>query len=213
MRSQPSLPRWSNMRRCINPRKIPNAGSAEPATGNGLGDWNGCVDREPSVKYTCTINGKEYRIEIVDDRLINVNGRELTMDFKRIGDQQIYSLLLGGQSYDAFVYSAEAGWEVQIKNRQYTVAVEGERSKRMYAAAGGRVNEIGAFRLNAPMPGLVVAIFVEEGQEIQKGQVLMILESMKMQNEIKAPRGGTVGELRVKPGESVEQRQALLSIF
>jgi len=165
------------------------------------------------VKYTCTINGKEYRIEIVDDRLINVNGRELTMDFKRIGDQQIYSLLLGGQSYDAFVYSAEAGWEVQIKNRQYTVAVEGERSKRMYAAAGGRVNEIGAFRLNAPMPGLVVAIFVEEGQEIQKGQVLMILESMKMQNEIKAPRGGTVGELRVKPGESVEQRQALLSIF
>ncbi len=62
------------------------------------------------------------------------------------------------------------------------------------------------------MPGLVVAIFVEEGQEIQKGQVLMILESMKMQNELKAPRGGTVGELRVKPGKSVEQRQALLSI-
>lgn len=165
------------------------------------------------MKFTCTINGKEYRIEIVDEQLIIVNGRELTVDFKRIGDQRVYSLLLGGQSYDAFVYSVEGGWEVQIKNRQYTVTVEGERSKRINAAAGGRVNEIGAFRLNAPMPGLVVEIFIEEGQEIQKGQVLMILESMKMQNEIKAPRGGTVGELRVKPGESVEQRQALLSIF
>lgn len=165
------------------------------------------------MKYTCTINGKEYRIEIVDEQHINVNDRELTVDFKRIGDQRVYSLLLGGQSYDAFVYSADAGWEVQIKNRHYTVAVEGERSKRMNAATGGRVNETGDFRLNAPMPGLVVAVFVEEGQEIQKGQVLMILESMKMQNELKAPRGGIVGELRIKPGESVEQRQALLSIF
>ena len=162
--------------RCTNPHKSSNATSATPATGNGLGAGNGCVGREPSVKYTCTINGKEYRIEIVDERLINVNGRELTVDFKRIGDQRVYSLLLGGQSYDAFIYSAEAGWEVQIKNRNYTVAVEGERSKRINAAAGGRVDETGDFRLNAPMPGLVVAIFVEEEQEIQKGQVLMILE-------------------------------------
>jgi biotin carboxyl carrier protein len=62
------------------------------------------------------------------------------------------------------------------------------------------------------MPGMVVSIPVEEGQQIEKGDVLLILESMKMQNELKAPRAGTVGRLRVKPGESVEQRQTLLSI-
>jgi pyruvate carboxylase subunit B len=62
------------------------------------------------------------------------------------------------------------------------------------------------------MPGLVVAIPVEEGQPIQKGQVLLILESMKMQNELKAPRDGTVGRVRVKPGETVEQKQTLLSV-
>lgn len=63
------------------------------------------------------------------------------------------------------------------------------------------------------MPGLVVAIPVEEGQPIQKGQVLLILESMKMQNELKAPREGTVGRIRVKPGETVEQKQTLLSVM
>jgi len=59
---------------------------------------------------------------------------------------------------------------------------------------------------------MVVAVPVEEGQEVQKGDVLLILESMKMQNELKAPRNGTVTRMRVKPGESVEQRQILLSI-
>jgi biotin carboxyl carrier protein len=63
------------------------------------------------------------------------------------------------------------------------------------------------------MPGLVVAIPVAEGQPVQKGQVLLILESMKMQNELKSPRDGTVGRLRVKPGETVEQKQTLLSVM
>jgi biotin carboxyl carrier protein len=62
------------------------------------------------------------------------------------------------------------------------------------------------------MPGLVIAIPVVEGQEVKKGQVLLILESMKMQNELKSPRDGKISRIRVKPGESVEQKQALLSV-
>ena len=63
------------------------------------------------------------------------------------------------------------------------------------------------------MPGLVVTILVEEGQSIKKGQVLLILESMKMQNELKSPRDGVIGRLRVKAGETVEQKQTLLSVM
>ena len=63
------------------------------------------------------------------------------------------------------------------------------------------------------MPGLVVAIPVTEGQAIHKGQVLLILESMKMQNELKAPRDGTLGRVRVRVGETVEQKQTLLSVM
>jgi biotin carboxyl carrier protein len=74
------------------------------------------------------------------------------------------------------------------------------------------VSEAGEFHLKAPMPGMVVSIPVEEGQQLEKGDVLVILESMKMQNELKAPRAGIVGRVRVKKGESVEQRQTLLSV-
>jgi biotin carboxyl carrier protein len=74
------------------------------------------------------------------------------------------------------------------------------------------VAESGEFHLKAPMPGLVVAVPVEEGQQVKKGQVLVILESMKMQNELKSPRDGTVARIRVRAGESVEQKQALLSV-
>ncbi|UCH60339.1 MAG: acetyl-CoA carboxylase biotin carboxyl carrier protein subunit, partial [Anaerolineales bacterium] len=63
-----------------------------------------------------------------------------------------------------------------------------------------------------PMPGLVVSIPVREGQQIEKGDVLVILESMKMQNELKSPRAGTVARVRIENGDSVEQRQTLLSV-
>jgi biotin carboxyl carrier protein len=62
------------------------------------------------------------------------------------------------------------------------------------------------------MPGLVVAVPVQEEQEVEKGQVLVILESMKMQNELRAPRAGKVQRVKIKPGESVEQRQVLLTV-
>ena len=62
------------------------------------------------------------------------------------------------------------------------------------------------------MPGLVVAVMISEGEHVKKGQVMLILESMKMQNELKAPRDGVMGKVRVKAGESVEQKQTLLSV-
>jgi biotin carboxyl carrier protein len=62
------------------------------------------------------------------------------------------------------------------------------------------------------MPGLVVTVPVAEGQAVKRGQVILILESMKMQNELKAPRDGTIGRIRVRPGETVEQKQTLLSM-
>jgi biotin carboxyl carrier protein len=62
------------------------------------------------------------------------------------------------------------------------------------------------------MPGLVIAIPVSEGQQVQKGDILVVLESMKMQNELKSPSAGKVSRLRVEAGDSVEQHQTLLSV-
>ena len=164
------------------------------------------------MKYISTINDTEYMIEIIDERHIAVNGQVLTVDFNSVNGQPVYSLLVDSKSYEAYVYPGEEKWEVLLMGRQFQVMVEDERDKRLRAAAGGSVSETGEYQLKAPMPGMVVSILVEEGQEVEKGQVLLILESMKMQNELKSPRAGIIGRLRVKAGESVEQRQTLLSV-
>jgi biotin carboxyl carrier protein len=99
-----------------------------------------------------------------------------------------------------------------LLGRQYPVKVEDERAKRLKSAGAAKIQESGEYQLKAPMPGLVVAISVKEDQQIEKGQVLVILESMKMQNELKSPRAGKVERVKVIAGESVEQRQVLLTV-
>lgn len=164
------------------------------------------------MKYVTSVDGKEYAIEIVDERHIRIGDKLLAVDFESVSGQPVFSLIVDGKSYESFVYQGEEDWEVQLRGRQFQVKVEDEREKRLRTAAGGDVAEGGEFHLKAPMPGLVVAVPVEEGQQVTKGQVLLILESMKMQNELKAPRDGVVDRIRVKAGESVEQKQTLLSV-
>lgn len=164
------------------------------------------------MKYITTINDKQYEIEIVDEHHIRIGDKVMRVDFESVSGQPVYSLIVDGQSYESFVYEGEEAWEVLLRGRQYQAQVEDEREKRLKAAGGGGAAEGGEFLLKAPMPGLVVAIPVEEGQQVEKGQVLIILESMKMQNELKAPRSGKVERIRVKPGESVEQKQTLLGL-
>lgn len=164
------------------------------------------------MKYITTIDNKEYEIEVVDEHHIRIGDRLMQVDFEAVSGQPVFSLIVDGKSYESFVYQGEEDWEVLIRGRQYQVKIEDEREKRLKAAAGGGTVEGGEFHLKAPMPGLVVSVLVAEGEPIQKGQVMIILESMKMQNELKAPRDGVMGRVRVKAGESVEQRQTLLSM-
>jgi acetyl/propionyl-CoA carboxylase alpha subunit len=164
------------------------------------------------MKYITTINEKVYTVEILDDHRVVVDGTVYEVDFDSISGQPVYSVLVDGQSYEAYVYPGDEGWQVLLHGHLFTAQVEDERERRLRAAAGSRVAERGEYLLKAPMPGLVVSIPVTEGQEVKKGDVLLVLESMKMQNELKSPRDGTVARMRVKPGDSVDQRQTLLSV-
>jgi biotin carboxyl carrier protein len=166
------------------------------------------------MKYVTNVEGKQFLVEILDEKHVSVDGKTYEVDFESVSGQPVYSLIVDGRSHEAYIYQGEDNnWQVLLRGRLYPITVEDEREKRLRAAAGGGVAETGEFHLRAPMPGLVVAIPVVEGQEIKKGQVILILESMKMQNEIKAPRDGVIGRIRVKAGESVEQKQTLLSVM
>ncbi|MGE5250961.1 MAG: acetyl-CoA carboxylase biotin carboxyl carrier protein subunit [Bacteroidota bacterium] len=164
------------------------------------------------MKYIATIDGSEYAIEIIDEKHIRMGDQLLDVDFDSVSGQPIFSMIVDGKSYESFVYRDEDLWEVMLRGRQFSVQVEDEREKRLRVAAGGAVAEGAEFQLRAPMPGLIVLVTVNEGQPVEKGQVLLVLESMKMQNELKSPRAGTIGRVRVKAGETVEQKQVLLSV-
>jgi acetyl/propionyl-CoA carboxylase alpha subunit len=165
------------------------------------------------MKYITTVEDRQFLVEIIDEKHISVDGKVYEVDFESVSGQPVYSLIVDGKSHESYVAAGDHDWQVLIRGRLFPVTVEDEREKRLRSAAGGGVAETGEFHLRAPMPGLVVAILVEESQAVKKGQVLLILESMKMQNELKSPRDGTVGRLRVKAGETVEQKQTLLSVM
>ncbi len=165
------------------------------------------------MNYITSIGDKEFNVEVIDKGHISVNGTVMEVDFESIGGQPVYSLLIDGKSYEAFVNPGdEDEWQVLLFGRQYPAKVEDAREKRLRAAGGGSALGSGEYQLKSPMPGLVVAVPVEENQDVEKGQVLLILESMKMQNELRSPRAGKVLRIKVKAGESVEQRQVLLTV-
>jgi biotin carboxyl carrier protein len=166
------------------------------------------------MKYVTTIKDKTYIIEINDDERITVDGVEYAVDFESVVGQPVYSLLINGRSYEAYVSENEDtdDWQVLIRGDLFTAVVEDEREKRLRAAAGAGTTASGEYHLKAPMPGLIVAVLVSEGQVVHKGDLLVILESMKMQNELKCPREGTITRIKVKVGDNVEHNQILVTL-
>ncbi len=165
------------------------------------------------MKYITTIGDKEYSIEILGPRQINVDGQVYEVDFQSISGQPVFSLLVDGGSYQAAVFPGDDDTlQVLMRGALFVATVEDEREKRLKSAGGGGAQTSGEFVLRAPMPGLIVKIPVSEGQEVKKGDTLVVLESMKMQNELKTPRDGKAARIQVKIGDSVEQRQIILSV-
>ncbi len=164
------------------------------------------------MKYEVTVGEHSYTIEILRDGHILLNGEEVHVDFGGLSQIGLYSLLVNNESFEALVEQHGDIWQVMMRGNLYEVAVADERSQLLRARAKTLVPETGEVAIRAPMPGLVVAIPVEVGQQVAAGEKLVILESMKMENELKAPRAGRVERIMVQPGNSVEQNQTLVVI-
>jgi biotin carboxyl carrier protein len=155
---------------------------------------------------------KKYVIDINSSGEVTIDNDKRTLDLQAIDDDGLYSLLINNRSFEAMVEEGDGEYRVLINGTLYTVQVVDERAQRLAEAAGAFTSSGGEVNLKSPMPGLIVAIPVNVGDAVTKGQVVLVLESMKMENELKSPRNGVIGTIKVQPKQAVEQGQVLLTI-
>ena len=163
------------------------------------------------MKYVTTVNNKQFEIEILADGSITVDGKKREVDFRAL-DPSMYSILAENVSHELTIEQREDEIEVLMRGRLYSNRVLDERALLMAQRSGTLGGESGEVNIKSPMPGLIVAVKVETGQEVKAGDTVIILESMKMQNELKASRDGVVGSVNVQAGQTVEQNKVLVSI-
>jgi biotin carboxyl carrier protein len=164
------------------------------------------------MKYQTTVNGVKFEIEINQDGEVFVNGEPRNIDFLSLGET-LYSVIMETASYEVLVDNVEGSeHQVLVGGRLYSADVLDERAVLLGSRRGDLGGDTGEVSIKAPMPGLIVDVPVQEGDSVAKGQTIIVLESMKMQNELKSPRDGTVQRVSVEAGQSVEQKKVLVTI-
>ena len=123
------------------------------------------------MKYIATIGDNEYVIELLDDHRVLLDGKIYQVDFNALSNEPVFSLLIDGKSFEAYLYEEGDALNVLMQGRFYRAVVEDEREKRLRAASRSTVSGSEDFHLKAPMPGLVVMVPVKNGQQVEKGDV------------------------------------------
>jgi biotin carboxyl carrier protein len=158
------------------------------------------------VRYSVSIDNQAYEVELTpaDGRWhCRINGRDISVDFAQVGPATA-SILTDGKSFE--VRRDSEGYVV-VGNRSYKASVDDPRSWQ-----GRRRRELGqtgAQRLTASMPGKVVRVLAREGETIQAGQGIVVIEAMKMQNEVKSAKAGVLQKLMVREGVNVNAGEIL----
>jgi biotin carboxyl carrier protein len=162
--------------------------------------------------YEVTIAEKVYRVELVrteQEWKCKLDGREMPLDVVSAQDGML-SLLLQGKSYEVKQETVGAESNVVVGQERFSVSVRDPRSFRSRRRAGA--SEQGVMKIKAPMPGKVVRILAPVGAQVEIGQSVMVIEAMKMQNELKAPKTGVVKKINVAEGAAVDAGQALAEV-
>jgi len=165
------------------------------------------------VKYFVKVNGRDHEVSLVErlGRLeVEVDGQALDLSYEEVDDLGQVVLNRGGKSYGLSIEGDEARVAVTLAGHFYDVEIEDEREKAAHAAESAASK--GGGTLASVMPGVVVEILVERGAVVTKGQPLLVLSAMKMQNEIGAPSDGIVREIHDVPGQAIGAATKLLTL-
>jgi len=165
------------------------------------------------MAFIAQLGDKTYTVEIEETGKslyrVAVDGSEFLVDGKKTGVTN-YSLIVDNRSFEVEVDISEDEYRVLVDGRSYHIDLLDERRMRV----GGLQSAIqlqGRQNVSVPMPGKVIAVLVSEGDTVERGQGLVIVEAMKMENEVRCPINGEVKEVRVKPGDAL-QAGAILAV-
>ncbi len=153
-------------------------------------------------EYVLTINKKEYRAEVgeinAEYALIQVDGREFRVDLKQLGL---------GKLMPVATLAAEAR-PVASLAQQAIAAAQAPAAPLVSAPVSGDASSM----VKAPLPGLIIDVKVREGEKVKAGQNIIVMEAMKMENQIQATSDGTVKRIFVKKGDNVAEGNAMVEI-
>jgi len=156
------------------------------------------------MKYIAQVDGITYEIEITPEGAITMDGEPVEADLIQVDPLGLFSLLKNHQSHELVVEEQQQGYRVTLGGNTFTVDVADERHLRMESSRADVSAGDGDLPIHAPIPGLVVKVMVTEGQTVALNDPLVILEAMKMENEIRAPRAGVVKDIVIEVGQSME---------
>jgi biotin carboxyl carrier protein len=165
------------------------------------------------IKFVATLDGADHQLEVEEltahTLRLTVGERQFEVDLNRVGHSS-YSILIDNRSFDFEV--VQDGEDLLVASRGGAARVTLTDAVRRLHHAGARPVAAGKAVLKAMMPGRVVNVLVNLGDEVAAQQGLLVVEAMKMENELKAPKAGKVVELKVKPGQTVEKGELLLVV-
>jgi biotin carboxyl carrier protein len=166
------------------------------------------------VQYEVEVNGRVRQVAVhrAGDRFaVSVDGRVWQVDAARVDARTLSLVVEPGTSYDVSLApdAATGLLNVRVGSMQVAVALNGRRRGRQHE--GGQAGS-GPQRIVAPMPGKIVRVAVQTGEAVRARQTVVVIEAMKMENELRAGRDGTVGELHAREGASVEAGALLVVI-
>lgn len=162
--------------------------------------------------YELVLEGRrqKLRLERSEGRArVDLGGKSLEVDVSQLSEDA-FSLILEGRSHDVSVSPNAGGFQVVVDGESFQVSLVDPR--REGPSTSGRTEAAGPVAVSAPMPGKVVRILTAEGEEVRQGQGLVVVEAMKMQNELGSPKSGRVRAVRVAEGQAVDAGEPLVLV-
>ena len=170
------------------------------------------------MKYFVQVGARTYEVEVGGDR-VTVNGSSIEAHLGAVPGTPLHHLLLGSESWTVAVEPLDdaerpAGtrWVLSAAGERRDVSVVDERTRQIQELTGKKAPAQSSGVIRAPMPGLVVRVEVKVGERVGAGAGLVVVEAMKMENELRATARGTVAAVHVMPGQPVEKGTPLVTL-